>query len=123
MCSSDLRLRDAGIDVFAVHPGVIQTELSRHLVQDDFILLAKRAEERGAPMEFKSVPQGAATSVWAATAPELAGRGGIYLEDCQVAQATVDNPSAGYMPHAVDPGAAEKLWNLSEAIVKQQFSF
>lgn len=115
------RLTEEGIDVFAVHPGVIQTELSRHLEMSDLIELRKRAEESGTPMQFKTIPQGAATSVWAATAPELAGRGGIYLEDCQIALSHEDNPAGGYYAHAVDTESAERLWTLSEQIVSQNF--
>jgi hypothetical protein len=99
------------------------TELSRHLVQQDLVDLAARAEQRGAKMEFKTIPQGAATSVWAATAPELAGMGGVYLEDCQLALPHAENPAGGYYEHAVNPQYAERLWSLSEDIVDQQFSF
>ncbi len=116
------RLRERGIDVFAVHPGVIQTELSRHLEHADFIELGKRAEESGAPMVFKTIPQGAATSVWAATAPELKNRGGIYLEDCQVAVLQEGDSTGGYHRHAVDEAIAEQLWSLSENIVGQSFT-
>jgi NAD(P)-dependent dehydrogenase (short-subunit alcohol dehydrogenase family) len=117
------RLVGTGIDVFAVHPGVIMTELSRHLVQQDLVDLAARAEQRGAKMEFKTIPRGAATSVWAATAPELAGKGGIYLEDCQIALSHAEYAAGGYHEHAVNPQYAEQLWSLSEDIVDQQFSF
>src|SRR5262249_60497958 len=75
------RLGPRGIHALALHPGPIMTELGRHLQAEDYELL--RARSRG--MKFKNVESGAATSVFAATAPELDGRGGVYLEDCHVA--------------------------------------
>src|SRR5438094_8897574 len=87
------------------------TELSRHLQQDDWQFL--QARTRG--MKFKTVEAGAATSVFAATAPELEGRGGLYLEDCHVA-AVNDAPDAldGVKSYALDPQIAERLWTVSE---------
>ena len=110
-----------GIPANAVHPGAIVTNLGRHMTKVDMEQFGSRAHESG--YEFKSVPQGAATSVWAATAPELEGRGGLYLEDCQVGQpATEDKPAAGYFPYALDEAAAEQLWALSEQIVGERFN-
>ncbi|MDP9181851.1 MAG: SDR family NAD(P)-dependent oxidoreductase, partial [Actinomycetota bacterium] len=78
------RLASKGIHAFAVHPGVIMTELSRHLSEEDSATVVTRL----ANITFKDVPQGAATQVWAATSPDLAGRGGLYLEDCGIADVT-----------------------------------
>ncbi|MBY0401277.1 hypothetical protein K2X89_13345, partial [Myxococcota bacterium] len=65
--------------------------------------------------QFKQVPQGAATSVWAATAPELEGKGGVYCEDCGVAEPIKDlGGSTGVMPYALDREGAKKLIALSE---------
>src|SRR6185369_3912655 len=75
------RLGARGVHANALHPGGIMTELSRHLQAEDFQFLQTRT--RG--MKFKTVEAGAATSVFAATEPELEGRGGLYLEDCHVA--------------------------------------
>ena len=62
--------------------------------------------------------QGAATSVWAATAPELEGHGGSYLEDCHVAEVSEDESrNDGVRPYALDPVRAEALWELSERLV------
>ena len=73
-------------------------------------------------MEWKTVPAGAATSVWAATAPELEGRGGFYLEDCQVARPrTSPSDEGGYEAYALDPAAAERLWRVSEEMVGERF--
>ena len=61
--------------------------------------------------------QGAATSVWAATAAELALEGGIYLEDCQIAKAAAGDGVRGIESYAIDSAAAEQLWSLSEDLV------
>jgi len=114
----DRRLGSRGVHAYAVHPGAIVTELGRHLQPEDIQFLQTRS--RG--MQFKSVEQGAATSCFAATAPELAGRGGLYLEDCRVA-AVNDAPDAldGVKSYALDPAAAERLWEVSERLVGQRF--
>lgn len=66
---------------------------------------------------FKTPEQGAATSVWAATSPQLYGAGGVYCEDCDVATLSdPDNPAdrfTGVNPHAVDASGAQRLWALS----------
>jgi len=102
-----LGLAARGVTAFAVHPGVIQTELGRHLTEEDVALLGARRN-----MARKTVQQGAATSVWAAVSPALNGRTGLYLEDCAIAVPTVDG-SHGFAPHAVDPDEAERLWQWS----------
>ncbi|WP_417613781.1 SDR family NAD(P)-dependent oxidoreductase [Parasphingorhabdus sp.] len=118
------RLAGKGVHALAVHPGGIQTNLGRHLSEDDAAMLVKRIEERsGGKFTFKTVEQGAATTCYAATAPELAGRGGVYLEDCHVADVNDDDPSGSVRSYAVDPGNAEKLWTMSEATVDQNFSY
>jgi NAD(P)-dependent dehydrogenase (short-subunit alcohol dehydrogenase family) len=113
------RLGDRGVHAYAVHPGMIITELGRHLEQSDIDALTARAEDM--PTGFKSVPAGAATSVWAASSVDLEGRGGIYLEDCHVAEVGDPQSGHGVAPYAIDPGAAERLWSLSEQLVGQQF--
>lgn len=110
----DKRFKDRGIRSYAVHPGAIQTELGRHMDENDLKDLMDQRKGRS-PMIFKQVPQGAATTVWAATAPELDGRGGLYCEDCAVAE-PIEDPSMdqGIMSWALDEEAAERLWALSE---------
>ena len=72
---------------------------------------------------MKSIPQGAATTVWAATGPELSGKGGAYLEDCQFAQPVAEGEKVpGYYAYAVDPELAERLWQESQRIVGQEFT-
>jgi len=107
--------QEAGVRAFAVHPGGILTPLQRHLTQDE---MRERGwiDEQGRPVGagFKSPAQGAATQVWAATSPRLAGLGGVYCEDCDIA-AVNDDPAAtsGVRPHAIDPDQARRLWDLS----------
>lgn len=115
------RLQQFGITANAVHPGGIQTELGRHLTAEDHAMLAQWSDQG---LEYKTLEQGAATSVWAAVAPELAGVSGRYLEDCNEGLPD-DTPMslAGYASHALDPEAAEKLWALSEKLVGQRFEF
>tara|TARA_B100000767_G_scaffold260951_1_gene272069 strand:+ start:314 stop:1255 length:942 start_codon:yes stop_codon:yes gene_type:complete len=104
----------------AVHPGAITTELSRHLTQDDFASMGSSMKDSGIMM--KSIDAGAATQVWAVTSPELDGRGGLYLEDCQVGIASDDHTS-GYASYIMSQDNAEKLWHLSEQLVGQSFNF
>jgi len=115
----DHRLGSQGVHANALHPGGIMTELSRHLQTEDFQFLQTRA--RG--MKFKSVEAGAATSVFTATAPELEGRGSLYLEDCHVA-AVNDAADAldGVKSYALDPANAQRLWEVSEALVGERFA-
>lgn len=113
------RLAASGVTAFAVHPGGIITDLGRHLSDELRASMTKQIQESG--MQLKSVPAGAATSVWAATASELDGRGGLYLEDCQVAQPAADSGTSGYAPHAYDEAGAAKLWALSEQLLGRTF--
>jgi NAD(P)-dependent dehydrogenase (short-subunit alcohol dehydrogenase family) len=116
----DRRLRDAGVRAFALHPGAIVTELGRHLQPADIQELQARAP--GGRMQWKTVPCGAATSVWAATAPELAGKGGLYLDDCQIASPrTSPDDEGGYEAYALDAAAAQRLWQVSEELVGERF--
>ena len=118
----DRRLSGRGIRAAAVHPGVIQTELGRHMTPD---MIARITSAGGATAAFvfKSVPQGAATSVWAgvrATADEV---GGNYCEDCHVAALTDDPMSrTGVRAYALDIVRADQLWALSEKLTGQRFN-
>ena len=104
----------------AVHPGAIMTELSRHLQPDDFAEMGSSMKDSGIVM--KSLESGAATQVWAITAPELEGRGGLYLEDCQIGIES-PGPTTGYASYLKNHVNAQSLWNLSEQLVGQSFSF
>jgi len=118
----DARFRDRGVRAFAVHPGAIHTELGRHMTGDDFKAFLKDRPQ-AEPMKFKSLEQGAATTVWAATAPELDGVGGVYCEDCGIAS-PIESPdsSVGVMAWALDRDAAERLWTLSEQWSGERFA-
>jgi NAD(P)-dependent dehydrogenase (short-subunit alcohol dehydrogenase family) len=118
----DRRLSAKGVRAFAVHPGVIETELGRHMGEEDRAMLQARAEDMGG-WTMKSIPAGAATSVYAATAPELEGRGALYLEDCHVAETDDESASEGVRSYALDRAAAERLWKVSEELVGQSFTF
>lgn len=120
----EARLADKSVHAYAVHPGGIQTNLGRHLSEEDITALLKRMEDNGGEsFAFKTVAAGAATTCFAATAPEVAGKGGIYLEDCHVAAVDDENPQDGVRSYAVDADNAEKLWAMSEEIVGQKFSY
>jgi len=117
----DRRLAPAGVRAFAVHPGAIATDLSRHLTPEDIGPLLERVRTLAGGL--KEIPAGAATSVWAATAPELEGQGGLYLEDCRPsAPCGTAGVTTGYMPYAVDPALAERLWAVSEELVGERFA-
>jgi NAD(P)-dependent dehydrogenase (short-subunit alcohol dehydrogenase family) len=114
------RLGARGVHANALHPGVIMTDLARHLVPEDYEYLRKRAP--GGKLRVKTVESGAATSVYAATAPELKGRGGLYLEDCHVAGVNDDGSATeGVRSYALDPESAKRLWSVSEGLVGQRF--
>lgn len=112
--------RGSGVRAFAVHPGGIMTELQRHLPREE--MMAAGWIDSGGKVDprFKSPAQGAATATWAATSPQLAGMGGVYCEDCDIAEPTDPGSPmarfAGVDPHAVDPADAAKLWTLSAAL-------
>jgi NAD(P)-dependent dehydrogenase (short-subunit alcohol dehydrogenase family) len=113
-------MRGQGVRANALHPGAIVTELGRHLSPEDIEVLRSRAPT--GRMEWKTVPCGAATSVWAATAPELEGVGGLYLDDCQIAKPrTGPDDEGGFESWAVDPEAAARLWRVSEEMIGERF--
>jgi NAD(P)-dependent dehydrogenase (short-subunit alcohol dehydrogenase family) len=112
-----------GIRAFSVHPGGIQTNLGRYLTKEDLVIMNARAsgaEVGGAPaIVWKNPEQGAATTIWAATAPQLNGKGGVYCEDCNIAQllAPGEKLSSGVAAHACDAEMAAKLWTMSEEMI------
>ena len=109
-----------GVTGLAVHPGFIQTDLMRHLSREDYLAMKDRTDiELPTSRTYKTVEQGAATTLFAATAPELAGQF-AYLEDCGVAPpATRRDTLNGVMPWALDEQSAEKLWNQMELLSKR----
>jgi len=112
------RYADQGITSFAVSPGGIMTGLQKEIPKEEQIAMGWMDENGKLHDLFKTVEQGASTSVWAATSPELAGKGGLYVEDCHVSsEQTPEAPFFGYAPHALNAEAAKKLWDLSEKLV------
>ena len=125
----DRRHRARGVRATALHPGGIMTELGRHLQPGELeatverINAQLRAEGRP-PFQFKTIPQGAATSVWAAFVAPAEEVGGRYCEDSQVSQVTeglISPVSPGVRPYAVDPEHAKALWARSEELVGERF--
>jgi NAD(P)-dependent dehydrogenase (short-subunit alcohol dehydrogenase family) len=125
----DRRHRDRGIRAAALHPGAIHTELSRYLDEEARRELTEIMTQVGKlpgakPIAYKTVPAGAATSVWAAAVAKADAVGGRYCEDCRVAE-VIDVPGftfSGARPYALNPERARALWAKSEAFVGERFA-
>lgn len=119
----DLREKGNGIRAFSVHPGGIFTNLQRHLPDEEMVVLGWKNPDGSLPerikASFKTPEQGASTTVWAATSSGLSGKGGVYCEDCDIAQAAT--PDSLRYQHArewvSDDARAEKLWAMSGAFL------
>ncbi|MEO7458307.1 MAG: SDR family NAD(P)-dependent oxidoreductase [Gemmatimonadaceae bacterium] len=105
------RFAGKGITINALMPGAIRTALQRHVSDEELNRL--RAASGGTAVAWKTVEQGAATSVLLATSPLLEGIGGRYFEDCNEALPNVPGTRTGVAPHALDAEAAERLWDAS----------
>jgi NAD(P)-dependent dehydrogenase (short-subunit alcohol dehydrogenase family) len=127
----DRRHRERGVRAAAVHPGGIHTELGRHMepgqlqAMVDQISRQLAAEGKG-PFQFKTIPQGAATSVWAAVVAPAEEIGGQYCENCHVGKVVADDVvisaiSEGVRAYALDPKSAAALWRKSEELVGESF--
>jgi NAD(P)-dependent dehydrogenase (short-subunit alcohol dehydrogenase family) len=110
-----------GIHAYAVHPGGIQTNLGRHMTPEMTEALMARVTSSDRGFQWKTIPQGAATSCWAATAEALEGQGGVYCEDCHVAEVDDEAATHGVRSYAVNPSFAERLWKLSEELTGAKF--
>ena len=125
----DRRHRSHGVRATALHPGGIVTELGRHMQPGELEAIVERLNEQLAaegrpPFKFKTIPEGAATSVWAACVAPAEEVGGRYCEDCHVSQVTegpISPVSAGVRPYALDPERAKALWSKSEEMVGERF--
>ncbi len=127
----DKRHRERAVRATAVHPGGIQTELGRHLDPDRLQKMIDQinqqlAAERKPSFQLKTVPQGAATSVWAAVVAPAGEIGGRYCENCHVGEIVPDDASItaiseGVRSYALDPKTAEALWKKSEEMVGEIF--
>jgi NAD(P)-dependent dehydrogenase (short-subunit alcohol dehydrogenase family) len=128
----DQRHRERGVRAAAVHPGVIKTELARSVDPSRLDALIKQisdqllAEGKG-PFQWKTIPQGAATSVWAGLVAPADEIGGHYCENCHVAkivpgEVPISGVSEGVRAYALDPQGAEALWKKSEEMVGESFA-
>jgi NAD(P)-dependent dehydrogenase (short-subunit alcohol dehydrogenase family) len=127
----DERGRERGVRASAVHPGGIQTELGRHLNQDQLQSMVEQmnkqlAAEGKAPFQWKTIPQGAATSVWAGVVAPVDEVGGQYCENCHVGHVVADDViisaiSEGVRGYALDSRNAAALWKKSEEMVGESF--
>jgi NAD(P)-dependent dehydrogenase (short-subunit alcohol dehydrogenase family) len=127
----DQRHRDRGVRAAAVHPGAIQTELARHLDPGQIQAIIDRANQKVAkegkePFQWKTIPQGAATSVWAAVVAPADEVGSRYCENCHVGHVVPDHITLnlggeGVRGYALDPDNAEALWKKSEELVGERF--
>jgi NAD(P)-dependent dehydrogenase (short-subunit alcohol dehydrogenase family) len=126
----DRRHKDRGVRATAVHPGGIQTELGRHMSPEAMQALVDQINatnsKAGQPsFEWKTIPQGAATSVWAGVVAAAEDVGGRYCEDCHVADIVEGGDAlsirGGVRQYALDPEHAKALWAKSEAMVNERF--
>ena len=125
----DRRHQARGVRATALHPGGIKTELGRHMAADELDEIVARinaqlAADGQPPYQWKTTPQGAATSVWAAFVAPAEHVGGRYCENCQVSELTeglVNPVSPGVRPYALDPERAKALWARSEEMVGERF--
>jgi NAD(P)-dependent dehydrogenase (short-subunit alcohol dehydrogenase family) len=122
----DRRHKEDDVRATAVHPGGIQTELGRYMtptVMEQMIASINAGQAAGAPaFKWKSIPQGAATSVWAGVvaSPEIVGA--RYCEDCHVAEIVEGGDvRGGVRRYALDPERAKALWAKSEEMVGERF--
>lgn len=117
------RMNGFGGRAFSVHPGGIFTPLQRHLPLEEQVELGWLNPD-GTPSDlakhgFKSTTQGCTTTLWAATSPMLADTPGVYCEDCDIAAVVTEEtpPFSGAAEHICDDEAAERLWDVSEALL------
>lgn len=123
----DRRHKARGVRAAAVHPGGINTELARHMSDGELEALVESLNAANAaaglpPFEFKSIPQGAATSVWTAIVADAEAVGGRYCEDCHVAELQdSEGMRDGVRAYALDADRARALWAKSEQLVGETF--
>jgi NAD(P)-dependent dehydrogenase (short-subunit alcohol dehydrogenase family) len=127
----DQRHRNDGIRAAAVHPGGIHTELGRHMSEESLAALVAEmnkglAKEGKPPFQWKTIPQGAATSVWTAVVASADEVGARYCENCHVSKIVADDVvisavSEGVRGYALDPAGADKLWRKREELVGETF--
>ena len=124
----DNRAKPYGVRAYSLHPGNIWgTELTREapleiLQQFGFY------NDKGNPVpeviaSLKTIPQGAATTIWAATSPLLNEIGGVYLEDGDIAELAINSSTPnGVKPYSLDEASAKQLWKLTEELTRVTFN-
>jgi NAD(P)-dependent dehydrogenase (short-subunit alcohol dehydrogenase family) len=119
----DRRHKDRGVRATAVHPGVIRTELGRHMTPELTQTMVETIAAAGEAARMKSIAQGAATSVWSGIAASADAVGGRYCEDCHLAEIAPNDASVhgGVLAYALNPARAEALWAKSEEMVGERF--
>lgn len=123
----DRRHKAGGVRATAVHPGGIQTELGRHMTPETTQALIEsintaNAAANAPAFAWKTIPQGAATSLWSGVVASADAVGGRYCEDCHVAEIVEDQAiRVGVRPYALDPDRAAALWAKSEEMVGERF--
>lgn len=123
----DRRGAPHGVRAFSVHPGAIETGLGVHLTRQDLVEIGALTPDGELTPRFaalyKTVEQGASTTVWCATSARLDGLGGLYCEDCDVAPLIPPTSDSlhGVLPHAVDPATARAWWTVSESLADLAF--
>ncbi|MBO7744390.1 SDR family NAD(P)-dependent oxidoreductase [Paenibacillus sp. MWE-103] len=122
----DKRGYSSGVRAFSLHPGIVETDLAINLTDDEMLAIyahdkkGRRSENRN----LKTIEQGAATSIWCATSPQLDGKGGVYCEDVDIAKIVhpaTSSGQSGVTAWAIDPILAARLWQLSEKMTGVQF--
>lgn len=112
--------QEHGVRAFALHPGPILTEITRHMSAEELQAWIQRVTQELAPQQeaFKTPQQGAATSIWCALSDQLNDMGGVYCEDCNIAELVPDDSPAGHgvRPYAIDQDKAAALWQFSETV-------
>ena len=122
----DRKMKNKGVRGFAVHPGGIITPLQRHLENEEMVALGWKKEDGSlsdlATNFFKSPTQGASTTLWCATNPELNNIGGVFCENCDIAELKNNLDESqhrffGVAEWAIDSEEAIKLWEVTDTMI------
>lgn len=114
-----------GVRAFAVDPGGIKTPLQRHLTMEEQIAFGWYDEDGNLHEMFKTTEQGASTTVWCATSPQLEGMGGVFCANCNISAPWKegDQPFMGVHAHVRDEALADALWSKSEELIGRKFPY
>lgn len=117
------KIGEPKVRVFAVDPGAISTPLQRHMTMEEKIAAGWMDKDGNLHEAFKTTEQGASTTVWCATSPLLNGMGGVYCENCNIAEPWKEGnpPMVGVRSHVRDEALADALWTKSEEMTGVKF--